>query len=488
MIGNIINPWLISRILAYFVFALSGLMMIPFCFSLVTDGSDLYPLGVSALISATIGCTLALLPRKQPQRELKVREGLFLVTSAWLTVSFLGGLPYYFSGEFDGLSDAFFESASGFTTTGATVLANVEVLSQPLQLWRCFSQWLGGMGIVMMAVAILPLIGQGGTHLYRAEFSGSKSQRLATRTKDTAKALWKIYITLTAAEVLALWLAGMGSFDALCHAFTTLATGGFSTRTASIAAFDSATIDYIVSFFMLLSGISFIHYYRLLIEGDRKTVLGDYELHTYFLIISGVTLTIMLVLILTDSFAPEPAFRAALFQTVSIITTTGFATQDYTTWFPLTHVLLLSLMVVGGCTGSTAGGIKVARIVMMWKVIQRELKRMAEPQGVFHIVIRKEDIPEHTTQGLLNLVHLAWMVLLFGSLTLTATGVDFVTALSATMACMFNIGPGLGEVGPAGNFGHLSDLAKWVLSLCMIAGRLEFYTLIVIFTSVFWRR
>ncbi len=485
--SSIISASLLCRILSYFVLGLAGLMLVPLIFSLLSDRSDLYPLALSVVISAIIGFLMWILSRNHPRRELKVREGLFLVSSAWVSLSFLGALPYYFCGHFDGMADAFFESASGFTTTGASVLSDVEVLSDPIQLWRCFSQWLGGMGIVMVVVAILPLIGQGGSHLYRAEFSGSKSQRLAIRTRDTAKALWKIYIAFTATQVMALSLAGMGLFDAVCHAFTTLATGGFSTKTASIAAFDSATIEYIVSFFMLLSGISFIQYYRLLVDRDTS-VIRDYELRTYLFIVLLVTAVIALVLSMANGFEAEPAFRAALFQTVSIITTTGFATEDYTTWFPVTHVLLLTLMFFGGCTGSTAGGIKIARIVMMWKVILREFKRMAEPQGVFHIVIRGNDIPEQTVQGLLNLIHLASMVLLLGCLAITATGVDFLTALSATMACMFNIGPGLGEVGPSGNFGHMSEFAKWVLSFCMIAGRLEFYTLIVIFTGAFWRR
>ncbi len=487
-IPPIIRPRLLGRILSHFILALAALMLLPLAYGLATDGGDTGAMGLAALVTGTCGGILRVVAGAPQGHELKVREGILLTALIWLTLCFFGCLPYWFSPHFGGLADAFFESASGFTTTGATVLADVEVLSGPIQLWRCYSQWLGGMGIVLLGVAVLPLIGQGGAHLYRAEFSGAKSQRLAVRTREAARALWGIYLVLTLAETLALWVAGMGPFDALCHSFTTLATGGFSTRTASIAAFDSAAIDYIVAFFMLCSGISFIQYYRLLVERDRRSVTGDYELRAYLSITLAATAVLIVVLLLAHGFSPGDALRAALFQVTSILTTTGFTTEDYTAWYPLAQILLLTLMFVGGCTGSTAGGLKVARVVMLGRVIQREFKRMAEPHGVFPVVVNNESIPEHAIQGLLNLVYLAWLTLLGGAVVLAATGVDLLTAFSATVACLFNIGPGFNAVGPLSNYGDLAAVAKWTLSLCMIAGRLEIYTLLLIVTPVFWRR
>lgn len=488
MIRGIIQPELVGRVLGYFILALAGLMLVPLAYGALTGGRDLGALSISVLVTACSGISLMLVFRSRPRRELKMREAILLTSLVWISMCLFGSLPFYFSPYFDGFSAAFFESASGFTTTGATVLADVEQLSAPIQLWRCYSQWLGGMGIVMLGVAVLPLIGQGGTHLYRSEFSGAKSQRLATRSAETARALWRIYLVLTLAEILALSMAGMGVFEAVCHTFTTLATGGFSTRNGSIAAFDSARIDYTVTVFMLLSGISFIQYYRLLVERDRKTVFADFELRAYLGLLVVVTGVIAVVLVCLHGFGLEPAFRAALFQVVSIITTTGFTTHDFATWYPLAQILLLSLMFVGGCTGSTAGGLKVARAVMLWRVIEREFKRMAEPQGVFSIGVNGETVPEQAVQGLLNLVYLAGLVLFCASVVLAAAGADVLTAISATIACLFNIGPGLGAVGPMGNYGDLPRVVQWVLAFCMIAGRLEFYTLLLIFTGVFWRR
>jgi trk system potassium uptake protein len=485
---SIIRPRLVGRILSHFILALAALMLVPLGYALATRGGDTASLALAALVTGLCGGVMRAVSGAPVDRELKVREGILLTALVWLSLCFFGCLPYWFSPYFAGLTDAFFESASGFTTTGATVLGEVEALSDPIQLWRCYSQWLGGMGIVLLGVAVLPLIGQGGAHLYRAEFSGAKSQRLAVRTREAARALWRIYLVLTLAETLALWLAGMRPFDALCHSFTTLATGGFSTRSASIAAFDSEVIDYIVTFFMVCSGVSFIQYYRLVVERDHKRVTADYEWRAYLLILLAATAVLTGVLLLAHEFKPEAALRAALFQVTSILTTTGFATEDYSTWYPLAQILLLCLMFVGGCTGSTAGGLKVARAVMLGRVIQREFKRMAEPHGVFPVLVNNESIPEHAIQGLLNLVYLAWLTMLGGAVVLAATGVDLLTAFSATVACLFNIGPGLNAVGPVNHYGDLSGLAKWTLSFCMIAGRLEIYTLLLIFTPVFWRR
>jgi trk system potassium uptake protein TrkH len=484
----VVEPRIVGWLLGQFITALAVVMLVPLGYGMLTGGGELRALTLSVVITAAVGGFLMSLSHRRPAREIKQREAILVVVLIWMCICFFGCLPFYFSPWFPDLTDAFFESASGFTTTGATVLDQVEVLSRPIQLWRCFSHWLGGMGIVLLGLAILPLVGQGGMYLYRAEFSGAKSQRLTPRVLETTKALWKIYILLTVLEVLALWMAGMDGFEAVCQSFSTLGTGGFSTRTASIAGFDSPVIEYIIIVFMLLSGMSFIQHYRLWIERQPRSLWSDYELRGYLLLLLGATAIIASVLLWKNHMGWEQAIRAALFQVTSILTTTGFVTNDYAAWYPLCQLTLFMLMFVGGCTGSTAGGIKVARVLFLSRVVDREFRRMAEPQGVFTIRLGGETTPEPAVNGLLNLVYLSWLVIFFAWLLLTALGVDILTALSAVVACVFNVGPGLGGVGPLSNYEQLPDLAKWILSLCMIAGRLEFYTLLVILTRPFWQR
>ena len=488
MTPAVVEPRTVGWILGQFILGLAAVMLIPLGYALVGDRDNLGVLTLSILVTAVAGGALLLLSHSRPRRELKLREGILVAALVWASMCLFGSLPFYFSPYFPSFTDAFFESASGFTTTGATVLADVEVLSPTIQLWRHFSQWVGGMGIVLLGVAILPLLGQGGVHLYRAEFSGAKSQRLTPRVVESAQALWKIYLTLTLLEILALHWAGMDMLDAVCHAFTTVATGGFSTQTESIGAFRSPVIHYIIIVFMLLSGISFIQHYRLWVERDPRAVAGDYELRFYLLILVAASAVVAAVLIVRNTLEGEDAVRAALFQVTSILTGTGYVTENYATWYPLSQLILLILMFIGGCTGSTTGGLKVSRIVLLGRVVDREFRRMAEPQGVFTVRLNGEPVPELAIQGLLNLVYLAWLVNFLACLALAATGVDVLTSLAAVAACVFNVGPGLAGVGPAEHYGHLPTLAKWVLAFCMIAGRVEFYTLLVIFTASFWRR
>jgi len=477
----------VGYVLGQFLLALAGTMAVPAVYSLLTDGSDLAPLAAGALITAAAG-GLLFLRCERPSKDLTQRQGLLLVVGVWLLVALFGCLPFYLSGSFPSFTDAFFEAVSGFTTTGATVLGDVEALSDPLQLWRCFSHWLGGMGIVLLGVAILPVVGHGGMHLYRAEFSGAKSEKLKPRITETALALWKIYFGFSLAAYLALRWAGMGSFDAVCHTFSTLGTGGFSTRTASIAAYESPAIHYIIIVFMLLAGISFPRHYRLWAERDPRGFFQDFEMRAFVGLIVVVTGAIALNLIFHSGYDPEPAFRNALFQVSAISTTTGFVTDDFEVWHPFPQVLLLALMFVGGCTGSTAGGMKVSRIMLLARVVDREFKRMVEPRGVFAVRVGGQVVPEPAVQSLLNLVYLAFVVNFASVLLLAAVGVDVFTSIAAVAASMFNIGPGLGGVGPLDNYGHLPLPAKWALSFCMVAGRLEFYTLLAIFTPPFWRK
>ncbi len=462
-------------------------MLVPIAYGLLTGGEGLRPLVTSAVATAAAG-GFCFLRFRRHARELTRREGLLLVVATWVGICLFGSLPFYLSAHFNNFTDAFFEAVSGFTTTGATVLVKVEVLPEPLQFWRCFTHWLGGMGIVLLGVAILPLLGHGGMQLYRAEFSGAKSEKLKPRIAETASALWKIYFALTVIEYLALRWAGMSRFDALCHTFSTLGTAGFSTRTDSIAGFDSPAIELIIVLFMLLAGVSFVQHYRLWVERRPRSVFADVEIRYYLLLIGAATLVVCGILIWRSGYAPALAMRVALFQVTSIVTTTGFVTDNFAIWPPLPQLIILALMFIGGCTGSTAGGMKISRILLLTRVVDREFKRMVERRGVFAVRLGGQVIPEETVQSLLNLVYLAFVINFVACGLLAAVGVDVLTAIAAVAASMFNIGPGLGGVGPVDTYAHLPMLGKWVLTGCMLAGRLEFYTVLVILTPAFWRK
>lgn len=475
------------HVLGQFLLALAAAMLVPLACAILGDPADLRPLSYAFAATGLAGLLLVLVCR-YPESEFSQREGLLLVASVWLSSSFFGALPFYFSPHFSTLVDAIFEATSGFTTTGATVLPEVEVLSNALHLWRCLTHWLGGMGIVLLGIAVLPLLGIGGMPLYRAEFSGARSEKLKPRITETALALWKIYLALTLAEFAALVGAGMGGFEAICHTFSTLGTGGFSTRTASVAAFQSPLIETIIIVFMLLSGMNFTQHYRLWVEWRPRRFFSDVELHFYLGVVLVATAAVGASLIWQGGYDPLLALRRSVFQVVSIMTTTGFVTDNFELWLPLPQLVLLALMFVGGCTGSTAGGLKSSRIVLLGKIVAREFRRMVERRGVFAIRFGNQIIPENSIQSLLNLVYLSFLVNFASCLLLAASGVDVLTSISAVAATMFNVGPGLGHVGPIEHYGHLPALAKWVLSLCMLAGRLEFYTLLVICTPAFWRK
>jgi trk system potassium uptake protein TrkH len=484
----LINYRTICWILGTFMAALSVLMLTPL---VVASGQDAIVIGAfikGTGITLVTAVLLLIAGSGRPRQEMRPREAMLLVVLVWVMTCLFGALPLWFTPEYASFTNALFESTSGFTTTGASVIGDVEALSRPVHLWRSLSHWLGGMGIVLLGLAVLPLLGHGGNALYRAEFSGSSSERLRPRILETARSLWRIYLFLTILQFLLLIFAGMGAFEALCHAFSTLGTGGFSTRNASIAGFQSETVEYIVILFMLLGGISFAQHFRLLVERRPRSVTRDYEVRTYLAITLAATLAITANLLASAEFNFEPAFRAALFQTVSILTTTGFSTVDYSLWQPFAQLVLLVLMFTGGCTGSTASGLKVARIVILMKLVWREFRRFTEPLGVFRIRLEGTVIPDHAIHGLLTLVFLSLLLMLVASLMLTAMGMDLLTAMSSVIASQFNVGPGLGGVGPASNYGDLPMGAKWVLMFCMIAGRLEFYTFLVVLTPLFWRK
>ncbi len=465
-------------------------MLLPLAFALLDEQDNPGPVVLGILITCSAGALLLACCRgaRESARSIALREAMLLVVLCWISAAVFGSLPFFFSPHFPSYTDAVFECTSGLTTTGASILADVEVLPRSLQFWRCFTHWIGGIGIVMLMIAILPLVGFGSEQLYRAQFSGAPSEKLQPRIIGTVRSLWKVYFGLTLAQYIALRLAGMNAFDSACHTFSTLGTGGFSTRTASIAAYNSAAIEYVVVFFMVLASINFTQHYRLMVERQPKSFITDPEVSSHLGILALATGAVVVSLVLHNGYSPADAFRRSLFQVTSILTCTGFVTDNYEKWAPFCQLLLLVLMYVGGNTGSTSGGLKTYRILMLSRLVGREFKRRIKRRGVFAIRIGKEVISEKTSHGLLSLVYLAVSFHIVAALTVAASGVDFLTSISTVLSAMSGVGPALGAAGPVEHYGYLPDSAKWILSVTMLAGRLEFFTALVIFSPHFWRR
>ncbi len=441
------------------------------------------------LLSAGLGAGLGglFLALFAPEKDLGYRDGFAVVVFSWLGLAFLGALPFYFSDKMPLFVDCFFESMSGFTTTGSTVLTQVEVLPESLLFWRAMTHWLGGMGIIVLSLAILPLLGVGGMQLFQAEMPGPTKDRLAPRIQDTARILWGVYFLFTAVETVLLIWGGLSFYDAVCHSFATLATGGFSTHTASVAHFDSVYVETVIIIFMFLAGTNFsLHHPGL--KGKLSAYWRNEEFRFYLTLCTVATLFIVAVNSYHQVYATfGQTLRTAAFQVVTIITTTGFGTADFDQWPPALKILLVSLMFVGGCAGSTGGGIKVVRILLFFKFARLQLKSLVHPRTVATLKYGKVKVPQEVMVAILGFLALHIGVFLLASLAITALGVDIVTGTTAVIATLNNIGPGLNLVGPAQNFGHLPPLAKAVLSFCMLAGRLELYTVAVLLTPDFWQ-
>ncbi len=474
------------RILGSFLLALALGLSIALGVSLAFQDDGVQPLATTASICLVVGAGFVIIFRRD-RGGMNNREGILLVITVWVSACLVGALPYYLA-DLVPFTDAVFESVSGFTATGATILRDIESVPRGLLFWRSLSQWVGGMGIILMVIAILPLFSSGGMQLYRAEFTGARSEKLKPRFAETARALWKIYAVFTAIACLALRLAGMSTFDAVCHSFTVMSTAGFSTKNASIEGFASPAIEVVVIGCMLMAGINFTQHYRLFVQRRPGLFLRDLEIRAYLSIVLAATTAVTLTLHFDSGLAWTEGLRKGLFQVVSIMTTTGYSTADYEQWSPFAKLILLALMFVGGCTGSTTGGLKVVRIVMLMKVVGREFRRIVERRGVFSVKLSGEAVGETVVQALLNLVYLAFIINFTACLILTAFGVDILTAISAVAAAMFNIGPALGGVGPSETYAHMAGPVKWILAVCMLAGRLEYYALIVVCTREFWRK
>ncbi|MCS7232556.1 MAG: TrkH family potassium uptake protein [Synergistetes bacterium] len=477
------------RVVSYpvgWLFLFLGLSMIPSMAWSYYFNESAFPFIKAILVSIASGSSLILLGEKG--EEFTPKEGFGVVAFGWLGCAALGALPYYFSGFFEQYVDCFFESMSGFTTTGASILKDIEVLPKGILFWRDFTHWLGGMGIIVLSLAILPALGVGGMHLFKAEVPGPVAEKIKPRVRETAKILWEVYFIVSAAETILLYVGGMNLYEALCHTFGTVATGGFSPFNKSIGYYNNLYFEIVITAFMFIAGANFALHYRAL-KGDLKGFIKDDEFRFYvgFVLVGVVFATVFLYLSGTYSNIGD-SIRYASFQIVSILTTTGYVTTDYSSWPPFVQYLLLILMFVGGCAGSTGGAMKHVRILILLKVFKKELYRLVHPEAVISIKLNGKPLHSNMVDSVLSFFMIYMLVFIVSSLVIAAMGYDLITSIASVAATLGNIGPGLGRVGPAENYAFFNPFAKWLLSFCMVAGRLELYAILLIFLPETYRR
>lgn len=465
----------------------SVFVFVPFLTAFFQKGVEMSALGISFLATFFAGLLLYFLTKQQEKIELKHRDGFAVVTISWIAMSFFGSLPYLMSGVAGSFTDAYFESMAGFTTTGASVFSDLEQFPDGILLWRSLTQWMGGMGIIVFSLAILPLLGAGGMQLFKAEVPEIGVEKLRPRIIDMAKSLWYIYAGLTAMLALFLIIAGMDVFDAVCHSFTTMATGGFSTKSASIAHFRSASVDVIITVFMFLAGVNFsLHFFAL--RGNFSRFAKSSEFKFYCLVILSAIIIVTLNTYNVEYDSIQEALRYASFQVVSIVTTTGYVTADYEGWPVLSQMSILCLMLLGGMVGSTGGGMKQVRILLMLKQAYREVYHLIHPHAVSALKLNDRNIPKETLGGIWGFLFLFVLISVLSVLILSSLGVDMATSASTVISSMSNVGPALGKAGPLDNYAGIPDGGKWVLIFCMLSGRLEIYTVVLLFMPIFWKK
>ena len=478
----------ILRILGILLSLFSLTMIPPLVISLFAKDGSATPFILAFVIILFIGL-LFWLPVKNFKNDLRLRDGFFVVVLFWVGLGLAGSIPLLLSNVPDlSITDAIFESISGLTTTGATIIIGIDNLPKSILFYRQELQWLGGMGIIVLAVAILPMLGIGGMQLYRAETPGPvKDTKLTPRITETAKSLWYVYLTMTIACAFSYFLAGMGFFDAIAHSFSTVSIGGFSTHDQSIGYFNNSSIESVAIFFMLASGINFSLHFLSFRNINIKPYLNDAELHAYLKILIVICIVCSSYNAIAGNYENlSEVFRDSIFQTVSIATTTGFTTANFQNWPGFIPLLLIFSCFIGACAGSTCGGIKVIRILLLFKQGIREIKRLIHPNAIFTIKIGDKPISERIIEAVWGFLAVYVIIFAFLLLVLMATDIDFLTAFSALSACINNLGPGLGEVSQ--NYYGINEIAKWILCLAMLLGRLEIFTLLVLFTPAFWRR
>lgn len=464
------------------IFLLSGVLVALYYDEAVID--DLL-LSVAAMLGT--GSLLAYIFRKSG-RNVSRKDGYIVVTVIWVVFSLFGSLPYMLSGAIPDFTDAFYETMSGFTTTGSSILSNIESMPKSLLFWRALTHWIGGLGIVFFTVAVFPIFGLGDMHLFAAESVGPMRAKLHPRISVTARWILTVYVGLTLIATVALFFSGMGWFDAVCHSMSTVSTGGFSTKQASLAAFDSPLIEYMTVLFMFLGGVSLSLQYLLIFKGRPMELYRDTEFRTYFTIIAVFTVMVSIGLLLTEPMDAEGAFRTALFQVVSIQTTTGFATADYTLWAPLIWLMLCGLMFVGACSGSTSGAMKCVRVATLTKVMWNEFKRIVHPNAVIPVRMARKIVPTTVQSAILAYTVIYFFMVIVGLTVNMAFGLDFLDAFGLSASSVGNVGPGLGHYGPMDSLALLPDGVKWFCSFQMLVGRLEFFAVLLLLTPVFWKR
>jgi trk system potassium uptake protein TrkH len=481
------NYKLIFNIIGFLLIIVGLLIFTGITFSIYYNSNDIPALIISGTITSLSGLIIWLFTRKSDRKELGKREGYIIVTASWLVMSLFGSLPFVIHGSIPNFTDAFFETMSGFTTTGASILTNIEAMPYGLLFWRSLTQWLGGMGIIVLSIAILPILGIGGMQLFMAEVPGPTKDKVHPRVRETAKRLWGIYFILTLAEIILLLIGGMNLFDAITHSFTTMATGGFSPKNSSISFYTSPFIHYVIILFMFFAGMNFtLHYFALHI--NFNFLKDNNEFRFYVAIIIVTTIFVMVIHLPHVDFHFEEAFRQSLFHVVSLTTTTGFITSDFEKWAPFSRMIFFTLLFVGGCAGSTGGSIKVIRHYLLFKNGFLELKRLIHPRAVIPVRVNNKAVPQEIILNVQAFFIFYILLFLFGSIIMSIIGLDFVTALGAVATCLGNVGPGIGTVGPVSNFAHMPEAGKWILSFLMLLGRLELFTVLIIFSSYFWKK
>jgi len=493
-----LNYQIILHVMGLLLLCNGGFMLLATLVSYIYDDGVTLEISTAALVTLFTG-TLLMFTTRGHSKEVKKREGYIIVTFGWIFMALSGSLPYLISESIPTFTNAFFETMSGYTTTGASILNDIEAIPKGILFWRSLTHWIGGMGIIVLAIAILPLLGIGGMQLFSAESPGPSADKLKPRITDTAKRLWLIYVSYTVAETILLWMAGMTFFDAINHAFSTLSTGGFSTKNASLAYWnDNPAIQYIIILFMLLAGSNFVLSY-FAFKGQVQKILHDDEFKWYMFFIFGFTAISALVVYFQADVAissiehpmvwgeAESAFRHSLFQVLTVITTTGFVSADYTMWTPFLTILYFGLFFLGGSAGSTAGGVKVMRHIIMIKNGIIEFKRTLHPNAILPVRFNGKSISKEIVFNILGFFILYMLSFIIGAVVFAGMGLDFQTAIGGAASSLGNIGPAFGGLSPVNNFDILSDFGKWWSAFLMLIGRLELFTVLIILTPFFWR-
>ena len=481
-----VNKKIIFNILGLLLIIEGVFLLISSAVAAYFNQYDLISLVISSALCFVSGGSAWYFTRKA-NKNISKREGYIIVSLVWVVFSVFGSLPFYISGAIPSYTDAFFETMSGFTTTGASILNDIESMPYGLLFWRSLTQWIGGMGMIVLSLAILPIFGFGGMQLFIAEVPGPTPDKLHPRIKETAKRLWVIYISFTLVETILLKLGGMTWFDAINHSFTTMATGGYSTKQDSIAYFTSPFIQYVIVVFMVLAGTNFtLSYYALHFKFGKVFRNEEFRFYIGFILI--FTFIIAFFLWHFDGLGIEPSFRDSLFQVVSIMTTTGYVTADYLKWTPFIPVIIFVLMFLGGSAGSTGGSIKIIRIVLLLKNSYLELKRIIHPNAVIPVRINNKSVAPEIIYNVLAFFVIYLIITIISTIIISSLGYNLDTSIGAVASSLGNIGPGLGLVGPVENYSHIPAFGKWFLSFLMLLGRLELFTILIILSPAFWRK